>query len=136
MYEKMGYTTCSQIREFSCTAGDPIALRQLTTEKYALLRREYLSKNGVLQEKESLDFLATQGQFYAGEDCLLVCSPEKESLFVSELLGNTDAAPGILATLGCPEGRFRIPGDGRPFAMYHPLTDDTATPSYFGLAMD
>jgi hypothetical protein len=57
-----------------------------------------------------------------------------EKLLGLELLGNTDAAPGIVAALGCKEGRFRIPG-GTPFAMYRPLSDISA-PTYFGLAFD
>ena len=133
MYAKMGYTTCSCIREFECRASTPIPLRQLTAEEYASLRRQYLPAGGVVQEGETLALLQTQATFYAGENCVCICTGNQT---IRELLGDTEAAPGILAALSCPEGRFRIPGNETPFAMYHPLATDTATPSYFGLAMD
>jgi len=136
MYEKMGYTTCSYIREFECAAGDPILLRQLDAPQYAALRRQYLPAGGVVQAEETLTLLQTQAAFYAGDNCLLVCSSENGKLTVSELLGDASAAPGILAALNCPEGSFRTPGKEKPFAMYHPLIDDPTAPSYFGLAMD
>ena len=53
-----------------------------------------------------------------------------------ELLGNKEAAPGILKALGCMKGRFRTPGKDQPFAMYLPLTETAEKPAYFGLAFD
>lgn len=136
MYEKLGYATCSRIHEFTAAAGTPIPLRAIDAEEYALRRRELLPAGGVVQEGETLPFLASQASFYAGENCLLVCAPNGEELMVSELLPDAEAAPGILATLGYSQGTFRTPGSGKPFAMYHALTDDSAAPAYFGLAMD
>lgn len=136
MYEKMGYATCSYVREFDCTAGNAISLRQLSAEGYAALRRQYLPTGGVVQEKETLRLLRTQASFYAGENCVFVCSSTEGNLSVSELLGDSCAAPGILAALGFSEGKFRAPGNEKPFAMYLSLTDDPAAPAYFGLAMD
>lgn len=136
MYEKLGYTTCSYIREFECAAGKPIPLRQLTATEYAALRREYLPTGGVVQEGEALTLLQSQAAFYAGENCLLACAPNGGKLVVSELLGDVSAAPGILATLGYCQGIFRTPGNEKPFAMYHPLTDGQSAPAYFGLALD
>lgn len=136
MYEKMGYATCAYLREFDATAGEPIALRQLTAEEFAAQRQKYLPRGGVVQEGTTLDFIDAQGQFYAGENCLAVCSSQEGKLMVSELLGDADTAAGIVATLGFNEGRIRIPGNEKPFAMYHSLTDDPTAPSYFGLALD
>lgn len=136
MYGKMGYSTCFHIREFTCQAGEAIPLRQLDGEEYARLRRQYLPAGGVVQEGETIVLLDAQCQFYAADDCLVVCSSENGKLMAAELLGNEKAAPGILGALGCKEGRFRTPGTGRAFAMYHPLSDDPAVPGYFGLAMD
>lgn len=136
MYEKMGYKTCSYIREFTCAADTPVSLRQLTAEEYAVLRRQYLPLGGALQEEETLALLQTQAAFYTGDRCLFVCSPEDGKLAVSELLGDESAAGGIIAALGCTEGKFRVPGKEKPFAMYRSLTDDPAMPLYFGLAMD
>ena len=136
MYEKMGYSTCSYVREFDCAAGSPIPLRQLSAEGYAALRRQYLPGGSVVQEQETLCLLRAQASFYAGENCLLVCAVSEGKLSVSELLGDPNTAPGILAALGFSEGKFRTPGKEKPFAMYHAFTDNQAMPSYFGLAMD
>lgn len=135
MYEKMGYSVCSSVSEFSCTAGpDAVQLRQLDAPEYSRARREFLPLDGVLQEGDSLDFLQTMADFYAGED-FLVCISRDEEFFAPELLGNEQAAPGILTALRKNQGHFRSPGGGKPFAMYHPLSDAPA-PGYFGLAFD
>ena len=136
MYRKMGYTLCANVREFTCAAGDPIPLQQLTPEQYAARRRQFLPAGGVVQEGATLELIATQGKFYAAERCLAVCSVQNEKLVVSELLGEAEAAPGLVAALGFREGAIRTPGKDKAFAMYHSLTDDPAAPRYFGLAMD
>ena len=136
MYEKLGYTACTQIREFTCEAGEPIQLRQLTKEEYGRLRRQYLPEGGVIQEGETLAFLGALSRFYAGESCLVVCVPDGEALTVSELLGDASAAAGIVAALGYPRGNVRVPGEGTPFTMYRSLDGDPKMPTYFGLAMD
>ena len=136
MYEKMGYRTAFHVREFDSRAGEPISLRQLDADEYAQLRRKYLPGGGVVQEGQTLRLLEKQCKFYTGQDCLLVCGVENGVLSVGELLGEEKAAPGILGALGYQMGRFRMPGKGRAFGMYHALTDDSAVPAYFGLAMD
>lgn len=136
LYEKMGYATCSYVREFECSAGDPIALQRLTAEEYAILRRQYLPLGGVVQEQETLALLQTQAAFCAGENCLLAYSLEGGKLTVHELLGDESAAENIVAALGCTEGKFRTPGNEKPFAMYHGLTKYLSAPAYFGLALD
>ena len=136
MYEKMGYQVCSQLREFSCSAGqEPVVLRPIEGEEYCRLRRQYLPAGGVLQEDANMEFLRTMADFYAGEDFLLAVDRSRSPLFAPELLGNADAAPGILAALGKKQGHFRTPGTGRPFAMYHSFAGDS-TPSYFAFAFD
>ena len=136
MYGDMGYQVCARIREFSCKAADtPIPLRQLTGEEYAALRRRYLPEGGVIQEGENLVYLQKLTRFYAGED-FLACGAVKEgTLLCPELLGNPEAASGMVTALGVSGGVFRTPGGGREFAMYHPLSDAPA-PTYFGLAFD
>ncbi len=135
MYEKMGYSTCSSVTEFTCDAGSaPANMRLVDKEEYRLLRRQFLPEEGVVQEGDNLDFLQTMADFYAGED-FLVAVAHGEEFFAPELLGNSQAAPGILAALRKNQGRFRGPGGGKPFAMYCPLLDAPA-PGYFGLAFD
>lgn len=135
MYEKFGYSPCTAIGEFTCPARqEPVALRKIDSAEYCRLRRTYLPENGVIQEGDALPFLENLADFYAGED-FLVTVARQEHFFATELLGNTQAAPGILAALHQSKGTFRHPGDTKAFAMYHPLSDAPA-PEYFGLAFD
>lgn len=136
MYEKLGYRTCTYVREFDVAAADPVVLKQLTAEEYAARRRAYLPRDGVVQEGKTLDLLAAQARFYEGESCLAVCTVWDGKLMLSELLGEQAAAGGIVAALGFSQGRVRVPGEEKPFAMYRSLTGDPAAPAYFGLAMD
>lgn len=137
MYTGLGYRPCCGIREFVCAMGsDPVPLRRIDTGEYARLRRQLLPPGGVIQEGENLTFLETYAEFYAGLDFLLAAHREEDSLVGLELLGNADAAPGILSALGLPRGRFRTPGDAQPFAMFLPLKPGTQAPTHFGLAFD
>ena len=136
MYASMGYQECSTMGSFACQAGDAVAVRRIDREEYALLRRKYLPEGGVIQEGESLAYLQTYAQFYAGEDFLLAAVHETDSLFGVELLGNQAAAPGILKAMGYEQGTFRTPDGETPFAMYLPLTENAKKPTYLGLAFD
>lgn len=137
MYAKMGYRNAGGLQEFSCTAGAaPIPLRAVGPLEFAALRRRFLPAHSVLQEGHSLDFLADQLQFYAGDEILLAAFAENGMLHGMELLGSPETAPGILTALGCTEGTFRLPGSEKPFAMFHPLAGDAPVPEYFGFAFD
>lgn len=136
MYADFGYETCSTVREFSCRAAQAQAvLRPISADEYAALRRTYLPHGGVIQEGENLLYLERQAGLYAGADFVCCADVRDGTLFCPEILGNADAAPGILTALGAAGGTFRTPGPGRDFAMYHPLSDAPA-PTYFGLAFD
>ena len=137
MYRKMGYENCAGIDSLTCTAGQTaLQVRTIDIPEYAALRRKLLPENAVLQEGVQLSFLAAQAQLFAGEDFLLAAYLEEETLHGVELLGNTNAAPGILRALGCEKGIFQIPGNDNPFAMIHKLQEDSITPNYFGFAFD
>ena len=137
MYEKLGYRTCSCVRTFSCAAADtPVPLKEISMEEYASLRRQFLPIGGVLQEGAALALLRAYSNFYAGENMLLAAYPEEGKLTVCELLGSPDNFCGVVAALGYNKGTIRTPGQDKPFAMYHSLTEDAATPEYFGLALD
>ena len=136
MYRKMGYTDATTVEEFSCTAGDPVPLRTLAPEEYAALRRKFLPENGELQEGGSIAYLASYADLYAGADFLLACAAFEGSFVGIELLGNRDAAPGILAALGYETGNFRCPGEDIPFCMALPLEESAEIPSYLGLVFD
>lgn len=136
MYGKMGYQDCCEISEFSCTAGEAIALRPVQKKEYARLRRQFLPADGVIQEGEALVYLSAFARFYAGKGFLLAAAVEKDRFFGIELLGSRAAAPGILAALGYEKGTFRSPGGDCPFAMFRPLRENAQAPSYLGLAFD
>lgn len=138
-YERMGYETCSYIKEFACRALEaPVDITKITDDEYATLRRQFLPNGGILQEKENLDLLKTQAAFYRGTDFLLAARTEGTTLFGIELLGETSSTAAIVHALGCKTGTFRTPGrqSDRPFAMYRPIKKGGPTPAYFGFAFD
>ena len=132
MYAAMGYRDATAVSEFSCEAGQPIALTEVDADTYAALRQQFLPEGSVVQEGENLRFLNTYARFYRGKDCLLAVSGNQ----IPELLGNRENAPGILAALGLTTGSFRTPGSDIPYAMLLPLGEYAPMPSYFGFAFD
>lgn len=138
LYHSMGYHTCSQIREFVCGPEiSDLQLSRINLQEYAKMRRRLLPEGGVIQEGVNLDFLATQARFYAGHGFVLAAHVKGDVLHGIELLGNASVAPALVALLGCAEGHFRVPGEGKSFAMYRPLLGSTLpAPTYFGLAFD
>lgn len=132
MYGKMGYQDFGAAREFFCGVGKPVPLQEVSAEEYALLRRRYLPADGVIQEGESLALLAATAKLYAGDEFLLTANVDGKTLICSELLGREEAAPGIVAALGCEKGTFRRGAVG----MIHPLKPDAPVPSYLGLVFD
>ena len=136
-YAGMGYLPGGKIATLKCAPGDKAALlRPIGPAEYARRRAQLLPENGVIQVGENLDFLAGICRLYDGGDFLLAANVEDGVIRGLELLGNTTAAPGIVAALEAELGEFRIPGDEFPFAMYYPLTANCPEPGYFGLAFD
>lgn len=137
MYRKMSYADCTTIDQLVCDANETaVQIQTIDAEEYATLRHKALPEDAVLQEGLQLPFLAAQAQLFAGEDFLLAAWLEEDVLHGMELLGNPEAAPGIVKALGCKKGIFQVPGDAEPFAMIHKLTADAVTPSYFGFSFD
>ncbi len=134
-YGAQGYRFFGGVQNFSAVAEKPAAvLRKIGPAEYGRLRRSFLPAGAVVQEGESLAFLAGYAQLFAGEDFLLAAWQEGDTLSGLEFLGNTAAAPHILEALGVRQGSFRSPGQEK-FAMWLPLAD-CKTPGYFGLAFD
>lgn len=134
-YEKMGYRTFGGMEQFDVyPEKPPIALQQISPEKYATLRESFLPEGSVLQKDVTLSFLQTQANFYVGENLLFVAADDGEKLFCPEFLGSRQVCGNILSALGKTEGLFRIPGKEK-FAMYYSLSS-AAPPHYFGLALD
>ena len=136
-YEKIGYQTCTTIRKFECEANaEELLLLPVTKEEYAGLRKILLPPNSIIQEKENLDFLSTQSNFYIGPGILFTVCQQEDMLSVIELLGDVSKAPSIVHTLGYKKGTFRTPGKSTPFTMYYPLQNRSTPPSYFAFAFD
>ena len=136
-YQKFGYRAVTTVAEFSCDAGDTsLPLRQIDATEYAHLRDRLLPMDGVIHSGVILDFLVGYCKLYAGDDFLLAAEFIDGHLIAQELLGNVDAAPGIVKSLDCVRGHFRTPGNDRNFAMFLPLTANCPIPTYFGLALD
>lgn len=136
MYDRMGFSDTLTVDTFPATAATvPTNLRAVSAEEYGALRPAFLPEGAVAQAEENLRFLSSYARLYAGDGFLLAAAKEDDQLFGVELLGDRDAAPGILAALGVRHGTFRTPGESRPFAQYRSL-DGTPAPTYFGLAFD
>ena len=137
LYEGCEYELCTKRNRVECVAENMgIEIREIDIDEFTTLRREFLPTNAVIQEKENIDFLATQARFYTGEHFLLVASIENENLYGIELLGDSSLAAGIVHALGCKDGTFFTPGKDEGFAMWHALCEEAITPNYFGFAFD
>lgn len=137
MYEKFGFSPCTTIRRVSVDAGaEAASVREIGPEEFSKLRREMLPKNAVIQERETLAFLATQCHFWAGDCWLAVGQIYNDALHCAEFLGEESVIPGLLQALQVPCGHFRMPGAGEPFAYLLPLHGRCIRPAYFGLALD
>lgn len=133
-YERLGYVTSGYISRFTANAGSvPIHLKELPTKQYALLRKTFLPKNGIVQEGITLDFLHTFAKFYACEDAIVCLSREEAVIF--EYLGNPHSAAGILAALGIQSAEIPTAGNNIPFAMFYPL-NCTKIPGYLGISLE
>lgn len=136
-YEKLGFKKATEMKEFSAEASERnVSISEISAEAYAKERRKLLPQNAVIEEGAILSLVDGDLKFYTGEDFLLLAKQNGERLVAAELLGNTEAAPDILFSLGCKTGLFRTVGKGRNFAMYLPLLAEAAPPTYFGIALD
>lgn len=137
-YKKQGYEICTHISHLHTNAAEEsVALQSVDATTYAALRRAFLPHGGVVQEDENLAFLQKEATFYSGEGFLLTATKGEKTLVGIELLGDTSLAAHITTALGCTKGRFRIPGEEQPFAMYLSLTPTPLPPpTYFGFAFD
>ena len=136
MYAGMGFAPCTTVTEKLFPAGDAIPARQIGEEEFARLRRSLLPAGGVIQEDENIAFLAGMAKFYAGDHFLAAVMENDGEVWCPEFLGDPAAFPGLVKILGFSEGRCRMPGEERPFAMFRPLRKDAPIPRYFGLVFD
>ena len=137
-YEKIGYKTCGYLGTIETQAAEAtVPIKKIDKGEYARLRRDYLPDHAIIQEKENLDFLSSQADFFCGEDFLLAARIEKGRLYGLELLGNTKKAAQITAALTAENGYFRTVGGDIPFCMGIPLTYKPLDfPVHFAFAFD
>jgi len=133
-YQKLGYTPCAPVRTVTCCAGTPITLKTVDAGRYAQVRRTRLPAGAAVLGAEGIGFLASYAKLLEGNGFVASAVLDGDTVY-GELLGDVSAAPGITAALGCKKGSFRTPGD-QPFAMFLPLQEDIAPPTYLGLALD
>ena len=129
-YEKLGYSDLCYVEEVTCAAAGNTPVKSLTGKEYFSLRPQ-----DAVNQETCLSYLQSYASFWTGEGWMLCGLIHENKLYVQEFWGDPDLAPAITASLGAKEGFFRMRGNGRPFAMYYPLTD-APKPTYFGIAMD
>ena len=164
-YGKMGYQTCAYAAELEISIlnesvlddsiykkelfiyeKNDLTIRKISKQEFAKLRRRFLPNTAVLQEKENLDFLEKQADFYAGENFLLTAQISDTSssqppilekyLHGIEFLGDKAVLPYILQALGCSNGRFRTIGTEKPLGMYLSFKNIDILPNYIGFIFD
>lgn len=174
-YSKLGYQTCCyrHIYEYNLNShtgnidytrsnitqmpADSFSLEEISASEYALLRKNLLPANSIIQEKENLTFLQTQLTFYKSNDFIFAAHTAEQVLYCPELLYMNIAdqtssisknfeynsshmqllSEELLSYFGCTKGTFCVPGTTTAFAMYHSLNaPDIKTPEYFAFAYD
>lgn len=136
-YKNLGYEVATTHSWLTCRASDsPRQIQKISPAEYARLLPAFLPEGGVVPGTDMLRFLDGYCHFYTGADFLMICEETKDGFKAQEFLGNTQAAPDILKTLGFAEGRFRTPGNNQDFAMWLPLQADCPKPAWFGPALD
>ncbi len=135
-YEKLGYNTFCSVQQVCLTPEAPVPIRQLDGREYARLRLAYLPENAVIQQGDTFAFLETFARFYQADTCIFCVSPDRDTANFQEFLGDAACLPGIIGALNAKKGIVRLPGTQTPFAMYHPLTNNPATPGYFSIPLD
>ena len=137
MYEKFGFSPCTAVKtgEVGAASGE-IPFREIGPAEFAALRRGMVPALSVLQEGETLTFLASQCHFWAGEGWLAAGQIYGGKLVCQEFLGDLSALPGLLYALDIQQGVYRMPGTEENFAYLLPLQPGCVWPKYFGLALD
>ena len=136
MYEKMGYRGFSPMEKREIPASGKIAVYPIDTTKYSDLRRQRLPEGGILQEGDTLSFLASYARFYTAGDAVFCAVREEDTLYIQEFFGDPEKIPAIAASLGAEKASARLPGGSKPFAMYKNFTQEDAMPGYFGIALE
>lgn len=137
LYGGLGYRSFCPMKTVQIAPGEEkIAVQPIGAAEYARLRAERLPRGAILQEGDTLSFLASYAGFYVWDGGLFCAAREGDTLYFQEYFGNPEALPGIVAALGAKGAAVRLPGGEKPFAMYRSFTEDGQFPSYLGIALD
>ena len=138
LYQKLGYRSfCPMERRiYDAAQGQSVNLREISAKEYALLRRDRLPENALLQEGAALSFLSGFARFYRGENLLFCADRDGDKLHFQEFFGAPASVSSVICAMGASSGTLRLYGTGTDFAMYLPLAAETFLPGYFGIAMD
>ncbi len=133
-YTRLGYRAFGGRQEILAEAGAvPCSAAVCGALAFARARAALLPENGIRQEGAVLELLQAQAKLLCGPDFTAVVLPEEG--IVPEFLGNPERLPGLLAWLGLPKARVRIPG-GAKSSLYLSLDESSSLPAYFGLPLD
>lgn len=136
-YGSLGYLPFGPVDCFTCTPSQsPVQLQQISWETYAQLRPRYLPADSILQDAQTLRFLASYTSFYVCEECLFCGSMDENRFIAQEFLGNPVHAASITCALQAQSGHFRTPGAENPMAMICLFSPDSKLPGYLGLVLD
>lgn len=137
MYEKLGYRGfCPMEKQQVLPAGEAVCVRPVNPDVYARLRTAKLPQGGIIQEGDTLAFLASYARFYTGGGTLFCAARDGDALYFQEFFGDASLLPGIVASLQARRGIVRLPGGSKPFAMYRSFLQDERLPTYLGIALD
>ena len=137
MYEKLGFVPSSTLDLIRCSRGEtPTLLHAVDPAEYNALRNRLAPEDSALLTKQTLRFLASQAEFFAGDEWVLAAWRQEQTLTGLEYLGSAALLPGILNALSCTQGCFRTPGSVRPFAMFAALSPGEKCPAHVGFAFD
>lgn len=137
LYEKLGYHPFSKKTFWEAAAQEQsLAWQEISFADYAILRKKYLPENALEEGTQSYLFLSSFAKAYTAENALACVSIEENIARFHEFWGNPAQLGGIAFSLGCHRAEGKLPGSGPNTAMYLPLGEDTALPSYLGFALD
>lgn len=115
-YHYFGYEWAGFHDSFFAKKDGTAEMTSISPEEYHRLRREYLPENGLEIAPRYFHYRSDTLAYYRGND--FICALEQgEVTECAELLGNLDAAGGIVGYFDRPHLKFYTPGTGEQDAM-------------------
>lgn len=134
-YEKRGYRVVSFVTEGQVTACGSTEMSAIDAETYMYLREEMSDRSCIRQIGRNQLFLAELADCYRGDGFLAAMSKHEPDRCM-EYLGDAARLPGVAGGLNLETMSYRMPGQGRPFAMGIFWDGKEQEQIYFGLAFD